>query len=160
MRTLRTVPRHIFLILFSLLMIYPVIWWIGASLKKTSEMASSALWPETPMWENYTKGWAFSSEYSFTTFYANTLMMEFWNVLGGVFTAALVAYGFARLNFKFRGFWFAILLMTLMLPTQVTIVPQYILYNNFGFVDSYVPLVLPHFFGGGAFFVFLSLIHI
>jgi len=155
MRTLRTVPRHIFLILFSLLMIYPVIWWIGASLKKTSEMASSALWPETPMWENYTKGWAFSSEYSFTTFYANTLMMEFWNVLGGVFTAALVAYGFARLNFKFRGFWFAILLMTLMLPTQVTIVPQYILYNNFGFVDSYVPLVLPHFFGGGAFFVFL-----
>jgi ABC-type glycerol-3-phosphate transport system permease component len=147
--------RHIFLTLFSLLMIYPVIWWVGASLKKTSEMASSKLWPETPMWENYTKGWAFTGEFNFTDFFANSLMMEFWNVLGAMLTSAIVAYGFARLSFKFRSFWFAVLLMTLMLPGQVTIVPQYILYNNFGFVDSYIPLVLPHFFGGGAFFIFL-----
>lgn len=150
-----TALRHLFLTAFSLLMIYPVIWWVGASLKKTSEMGSSSLWPETPMWENYTKGWAFSSEYTFTTFFSNTLMMEFFNVLGGVMTAAIVAYGFGRLNFKLRNFWFAILLMTLMLPGQVTIVPQYILYNNFGLTDSYIPLVLPHFFGGGAFFIFL-----
>ncbi|MEX2416609.1 MAG: carbohydrate ABC transporter permease [Paenibacillaceae bacterium] len=147
--------RHIFLTVFSLLMIYPVIWWLGASLKKTSEMASSSIWPEIPMWENYTKGWTFTGEYTFTNFFANTLMMEFWNVLGGVLTAAIVAYGFGRLSFKFRGFWFSILLMTLMLPGQVTIVPQYILYNNFGFVDSYIPLILPHYFGGGAFFIFL-----
>lgn len=150
-----TAIRHLFLAAFSLLMIYPVIWWVGASLKKTSEMGSSSLWPETPMWENYTKGWAFSSEYTFTTFFSNTLIMEFFNVLGGVLTAAIVAYGFARLNFKLRSFWFAILLMTLMLPGQVTIVPQYILYNNFGLTNSYIPLVLPHFFGGGAFFIFL-----
>lgn len=150
-----TAFRHLFLTAFSLLMIYPVIWWVGASLKKTSEMGSSSLWPETPMWENYTKGWAFSNEYTFTTFFSNTLMMEFFNVLGGVMTAAIVAYGFGRLKFKLRNFWFAILLMTLMLPGQVTIVPQYILYNNFGFTDSYIPLVLPHFFGGGAFFIFL-----
>jgi len=66
-----------------------------------------------------------------------------------------VAFGFARLSFPLRGFWFSLMMMTLMLPGQVTIVPQYILYNTFGFVDSYVPLVLPHFFGGGAFFIFL-----
>ncbi len=155
MKKLQPAIRHLFLTAFSLLMIYPVIWWIGASLKKTSEMAGSALWPETPMWENYTKGWAFSGEFTFATFYTNTLLMEFWNVLGGVLTAAIVAYGFGRLNFKFKSFWFAILLMTLMLPGQVTIVPQYIMYNNWGFTDSYIPLVLPHFFGGGAFFVFL-----
>src|SRR5690554_3635952 len=129
-------------------MIYPVIWWIGASLKKSSEMASSKLWPETPMWENYTKGWQFSSEYTFTTFFTNTLVMEFFNVIGGVLTAAIVAYGFGRIVFKFRGFWFAILLATLMLPGQVTIVPQYIMFNNFCLTDSYVPLILPHFFGG------------
>ncbi|MEX1029065.1 MAG: carbohydrate ABC transporter permease [Paenibacillaceae bacterium] len=156
MKTLRSAfPRHLFLAVFSILMIYPVIWWIGASLKKNSEMASSSLWPATPMWENYTKGWNFSSEFSFTRFFANTLTMELFNVVGGVLTAALVAYGFARLSFKLRGMWFGILLATLMLPGQVTIVPQYILYNNFGLTNSYVPLVLPHYFGGGAFFIFL-----
>lgn len=107
------------------------------------------------MWENYVKGWAFSSKYTFTKFFTNTMIMEFWNVLGGVLTAALVGYGFGRLNFKFRNFWFSVLMMTLMLPAQVTVVPQYILFNKLGLVDSYVPLILPHFFGGGAFFIFL-----
>jgi ABC-type glycerol-3-phosphate transport system permease component len=156
MRTLRTsFLRQIILSLFSLIMIYPVIWWVGASLKTTPEMSSSSIWPEIPMWENYTKGWAFSTEYTFATFYANTLTMELFNVIGGVLTAAMVAYAFGRLKFKFQGFWFAMLMMTLLLPGQVTIVPQYILFNNFGFTNSYVPLVLPHFFGGGAFFIFL-----
>jgi multiple sugar transport system permease protein len=157
MSTLRPVTfvRHLFLLAFSFVMIYPVIWWVGASLKKTSEMGSSKIWPETLMWENYTKGWQFSSEFTFATFFSNTLIMELFNVVGGVFTAALVAYGFGRLKFKLSGMWFAILLGTLMLPGQVTIVPQYIMYNNFGMTDSYIPLVLPHFFGGGAFFIFL-----
>jgi ABC-type glycerol-3-phosphate transport system permease component len=147
--------NHLILIPFSLLMIYPVIWWIGASFKSTAELSLPTLWPETFMWENYTKGWTFSSQFTFAKFFANTLMMEFWNVLGGVLTAALVGYGFGRLNFRFRNFWFSVLLMTLMLPSQVTVVPQYILYNKLGLTDSYIPLILPHFFGGGAFFVFL-----
>ncbi|CAM4065093.1 carbohydrate ABC transporter permease [Paenibacillus alkaliterrae] len=149
------VTNHLFLTCFSLLMLYPVIWWVGASLKKTEEMRLPTIWPEVAMWSNYSKGWNFSAEFSFGHFFANTLMMEFWNVLGGVLTSAIVAYGFARLHFKLRGFWFSILLLTMMLPGQVTIVPQYILYNNLGLVDSYIPLILPHFFGGGAFFVFL-----
>lgn len=146
---------HLILIPFSLLMIYPVIWWIGASFKSTAELSLPTIWPEHWIWENYTKGWAFSSQYTFTTFFSNTLIMEFWNVLGGVLTAALVGYGFARLDFKFKGFWFGVLMMTLMLPAQVTVVPQYILFNSLGLVDSYIPLILPHFFGGGAFFIFL-----
>ncbi|WP_141503845.1 carbohydrate ABC transporter permease [Paenibacillus luteus] len=151
----RSWKSHLILIPFSLLMIYPVIWWIGASFKSTAELSLPSLFPEQWMWQNYTDGWAFSSQYTFTTFFANTLMMEFWNVLGGVLTAALVGYGFGRLNFRFRNFWFAVLMATLMLPAQVTVVPQYILYNKLGFVDSYIPLILPHFFGGGAFFIFL-----
>ncbi|REJ22600.1 MAG: ABC transporter permease, partial [Paenibacillaceae bacterium] len=144
-----------FMIAFSFIMIYPVIWWIGASLKKTEELRLPTIWPEVPIWENYTKGWEFSANYTFGHFFANTLLMEVGNVVGGVLTAAVVAFGFARLNFPLRGFWFSLMMLTLMLPGQVTIVPQYILYNTFGFVDSYVPLVLPHFFGGGAFFIFL-----
>ncbi|WP_274364948.1 carbohydrate ABC transporter permease [Paenibacillus thermotolerans] len=146
---------QVFLTCFSLLMLYPVVWWVGASLKKAEEMRLPTIWPETPMWENFSKGWHFSSEFTFGHFFANTLIMEFWNLLGGVLTSAIVAYGFARLTFKLRNLWFSILLLTMMLPGQVTIVPQYILYNHFGFVDSYIPLILPHFFGGGAFFVFL-----
>lgn len=149
------VASHLLLIAFSLLMLYPVIWWVGASLKTTAEMSSPSIWPSTPIWENYTKGWQFSPEFTFGRFFGNTLLMEFWNVLGGVLTSAIVAYGFARLNFKFRGALFSILLLTMMLPGQVTIVPQYILYNKLQLMDSYIPLVLPHFFGGGAFFIFL-----
>ncbi|GGD57104.1 carbohydrate ABC transporter permease [Paenibacillus nasutitermitis] len=156
MNTVRSkVSNHLFLTLFSLLMVYPVIWWIGASLKKTAELSLPTLWPSTPMWENYSNGWNFSSEYTFAHFFGNTLLMELGNVTGGVLTAAIVAYGFGRLHFKLRGFWFSILLLTMMLPGQVTVVPQYILFNKLGWVDSYIPLVLPHFFGGGAFFIFL-----
>ncbi|MDQ0059183.1 carbohydrate ABC transporter permease [Paenibacillus harenae] len=156
-KTLRNNPvaSHLLLIVFSLLMLYPVIWWIGASLKTTAEMSSPSIWPSTPMWENYTEGWKFSPEFTFGRFFGNTLIMEFWNVIGGVLTSAIVAYGFARLNFKFRGALFSILLLTMMLPGQVTIVPQYILYNKLQLMDSYIPLILPHFFGGGAFFIFL-----
>ncbi|MDQ8733645.1 carbohydrate ABC transporter permease [Paenibacillus sp. LHD-38] len=156
MNSLRSkLSSHLYLTLFSFLMLYPVIWWAGASLKKTEELSLPTLWPSTPMWSNYWDGWHFSAEYTFAHFFGNTLLMELGNVLGGVATAAIVAYGFGRLNFKLRGFWFSILLLTMMLPGQVTVVPQYILFNKLGFVDSYVPLVLPHFFGGGAFFIFL-----
>jgi len=146
---------HLVLIVFSFAMIYPVIWWLGASLKPLDEMRLPAIWPSKPMWSNYSDGWHFSAQYSFAHFFGNTLLMEVGNVFGGVLTAAIVAYGFARLNFWLRGMWFGILLLTLMLPTQVTIIPQYILYNSAGLVNSYVPLVLPHFLGGGAFFIFL-----
>lgn len=149
------VTRHLLLIVLSLLMLYPVIWWVGASLKTTAEMSSPSIWPSKLIWENYTEGWQFSPEFTFGRFFGNTLIMEFWNVLGGVLTSAIVAYGFARLSFKFRGALFSILLLTMMLPGQVTIVPQYILYNKLQLMDSYIPLILPHFFGGGAFFIFL-----
>ncbi|OMF38365.1 ABC transporter permease [Paenibacillus sp. FSL H8-0548] len=156
MNTMRSkLTSHLYLSLFSFLMLYPVIWWAGASLKKTEELSLPTIWPKVPMWSNYVDGWNFSSEYTFAHFFGNTLLMELGNVLGGVVTAAIVAYGFGRLNFKLRGFWFSILLLTMMLPGQVTVVPQYIMFNKLGFVDSYVPLVLPHFFGGGAFFIFL-----
>lgn len=158
MNTLRrwqSLRTHTFLIVVSLLMMYPVLWWIGASLKKDSELSLPTLWPSTPQWVNYSAGWHFSDQFSFTHFYANSLLMEFWNVLGSVATCGLVAYAFARLNFKLRGLWFAIMLLTLMLPGQVTVIPQYIMWNNFGLVDSFLPLIIPHFFGGGAFFIFL-----
>ncbi|UVI33258.1 carbohydrate ABC transporter permease [Paenibacillus spongiae] len=150
-----TLRYHIVLLAFSFLMMYPVFWWIGASLKSNAEMPLPTIWPSKPMWENFYNGWTSFPSFTFTRFFANTLWLEFWCVLGAVLTTPLVAYGFARINFKLKGFMFALLLMTIMLPGQVTIVPQYIMYNKLEMVDSFIPLILPHFFGGGAFFVFL-----
>ncbi|MNB68592.1 L-arabinose transport system permease protein AraQ [compost metagenome] len=146
---------HCGLIFASVLMLYPVLWWIGASLKEASELALPTLWPKHPVWANFSEGWNFSQEHSFATFFRNTLVMELWNVLGAVLTSSLAAFGFARIRFAGNKFWFGIMLLTMMLPYQVTIIPQYIMFNNLGMVNSYIPLILPHFFGGGAFFIFL-----
>ncbi|WP_018753471.1 carbohydrate ABC transporter permease [Paenibacillus sanguinis] len=146
---------HIVMIAASLLMLYPVFWWIGASLKDASEMGLATIWPKQPIWDNYIKGWHFSRDYTFATFFKNTLWMELWNVIGAIISSSLVAFGFARVKFAGSKLWFSILLLTMMLPGQVTLIPQYILYNRLELVDSYIPLVLPHFLGGGAFFVFL-----
>lgn len=146
---------HFWLILGSIIMIYPVIWWIGASFKKTEEMRLPKLFPEVIMWENYTLGWQVTKNFTFTHFFKNSIIMGILIIIGSVLTASLVAYAFGRLRFKFKGLFFSIVLLTLMLPPQVLTVPQYILWNEFGFINSYVPLVLPSFFGGSSFFIFL-----
>ena len=148
------IGRHLFLIVFSLLMIYPIIWWVGASLKAPAEMSLPSIFPHTPVWDNYIQGWKSNGQYTFTKFFKNTLTMEFFNVIGSVCSAALCGFGFGRLRFKGRNLFFTILLITMMLPGQVTIVPQFIYYHKLGLVNSYIPLVLPHFFGG-AFFIYL-----
>ncbi|TVR61803.1 MAG: carbohydrate ABC transporter permease [Spirochaetaceae bacterium] len=147
--------RHLVLTVTSFLMMYPVIWWIGASFKTTPELTQPTLFPERLIWENYTLGWQVTARFSFTRFYFNSMYIGVLIVVGSVLTASLVAYAFGRLRFKFRTFFFSIVLLTLMLPPQVLLVPQYILWNRFGFINSFVPLVLPSFFGGSSFFIFL-----
>lgn len=153
--TVRSILNHVCLILLSLVMIYPVIWWVFASFKTTGEMSSRNLFPEVWTLSNYIEGWQVTSALTFGTFFRNSLFIGVVNVVGAILTSGLVAYGFGRLKFKFKGFWFAVLLMTLMLPGQVTVISQYIMYNNLGFIDTYFPLILPYCLGGGAFFVFL-----
>ncbi|TVQ24903.1 MAG: carbohydrate ABC transporter permease [Spirochaetaceae bacterium] len=150
-----TIRRHVILILTSFLMMYPVIWWVGASFKTTPELTQPTLFPERLVWENYTLGWQVSARHSFTRFYINSIYIGALIVVGSVFTASLVGYAFGRIRFRFRAFFFSIVLLTLMLPPQVLLVPQYILWNQFGFINSFVPLVLPSFFGGSPFFIFL-----
>jgi len=146
---------HIILVLFSIAMLFPVIWWVGATFKTIGEMSSANLFPTAPTLQNYIKGWNLSKAYTFTHFFKNNMIMEVLNVFGSVISSSLVAFGFARVNFKFKSFWFSILMLTLMLPSQVTVVSQYIMYSKLHFTDSYFPLIFPHFLGGGAFFIFL-----
>ncbi|OBZ17751.1 carbohydrate ABC transporter permease [Bacillus sp. FJAT-26390] len=156
--TIKTFRSHIFLTVLSVLMIYPIIWWIGASFKSNEEMNSPSLFPNEWMWSNFTDGWAALPKYTFTHFYMNTFEIMLGVVITSVISCSLVAFGFARLDFPLKKVWFSILMITLMLPTQVTLVPQYIMFNNFGWVNSYLPFYIPHLLAGGVggpFFIYL-----
>lgn len=150
--------RHLFMIAFSLLMAYPVLWWIGASLKSNSELSSPNLFPSSPQWSNFVKGWNSVPGHSFTDFYLNTFGLEIAVLAVTLISSTLVAFGFGRLNFPLKTFWFSLLMVTLMLPGQVLIIPQYAMFHQLGWVNTYLPFIVPHLLAsgaGGTFFVFL-----
>jgi multiple sugar transport system permease protein len=153
---IRGVAFHAIVIALSFVMIYPLLWMLASSFKGPSEIWTnvSSLIPREFTIQNYFDGWRGFGGITFTTFYRNSLIVAGISTLASVFSSAVVAYGFARIRFTGRGFWFALMLATLMLPIQVQIIPQYILFRRLGWVNTYVPLILPHFFGG-PFFIFM-----
>jgi multiple sugar transport system permease protein len=148
--------KHAFLILATLIMIYPLIWMVFASLKPDNEIfnQSLTLWPSEFQWENYSEGWN-GLAVSFTRFFSNSLFITIIAVVGNVISASFAAYAFARLEFTGRNLFFALMMLTLMIPYHVVLIPQYILFMKIGWVDSYLPLIVPKFLAGDAFFVFL-----
>ena len=156
--TKRSVIYHVVVGLFSVLMIYPLIWLIGSSFKPRDEVfrRATALLPENPTISNYVEGWAGFGGITFTTFYINSFIIAGIGTLAAVLSSALVAYGFARLRFAGKKFWFTCMLLTLMLPTQVQIIPQYIIFNRLNWINTFYPLLVPRFFGQ-AFFIFMMI---
>lgn len=147
---------HVFIISLGILMIYPIVWMIMSSFKPNNQIFSNpSLFPVTLTIENYISGWRGYAGTTFGTFFANSLIMCAVAVVGNLISCSMAAYAFARLKFAGRGFWFAIMLITLMLPAHVTLVPRYILFNSFGWVGSYLPILVPKFLAVDAFFVFL-----
>lgn len=154
----RTIGSHVFLVIFSVIMVYPILWWVGAAFKSNEEMSSPNLFPTHWLWSNFSDGWYALPKYSFTHFYINTFELILGVLITSVLSCSIVAFGFARLDFPLKNFWFSILMVTLMLPSQVTMVPQYIMFNAFGWINSYLPFYVPHALAGGIggpFFVFL-----
>ena len=100
------------------------------------------------------RGWS-GLQVSFGKFFLNSLIVSLCCVVGNVLSCSLTAYAFARLEFRGQNFWFALMLGTLMLPYHVTLIPQYILFLNLGWVDTFLPLVVPKFLAVDAFFIFL-----
>jgi len=156
-RAIRTVLYHGFVIALGWLMIYPLAWTLSSSLKPENEIFGNAvsLIPSRLFWENYALGWAGFGNYGFDRFFVNTMVITLLVLIGTLFSTALVAFGFARVQFAARKFWFVCLLATIMLPAQVTLIPQYILFHQLGWVNTYLPLVVPAFIGGTPFFIFL-----
>jgi multiple sugar transport system permease protein len=152
---LGSTSAHVVLGLVSLIMVYPLLWMVGSSLKPDNEIFNSAsIFPSDPNFSAYIRGW-FGLKVSFGRFFANSAVIAVLAVIGNLMSCSLAAYAFARLNFKGRNFWFALMLGTLMLPYHVTLIPQYVLFLNLGWVDTILPLVVPKFLAADAFFIFL-----
>jgi multiple sugar transport system permease protein len=153
---LRHSLTHVFIITLGLLMIYPIAWMIVSSFKPNNMIFSDpGLIPKAVTIDNYVTGWRGYAGTTFATFFANSLMMCVIAIIGNLITCSMAAYAFSRLKFVGRSFWFAIMMITLMLPGHVTLVPRYILFNSLGWVGSYLPILVPKFLATDAFFVFL-----
>jgi multiple sugar transport system permease protein len=151
----RSTIKHVLLIAASLVMIYPLLWLIASSLRPNDIIfRTPGIWVSDLYVENYSKGW-YSLTSPFGLYIMNSAIVVIGAIAGNLFSCTLAAYAFARLKFRFRTVWFAIMLMTIMLPFHVVVVPQYIIFNQLGFVNTFVPLVLPKFLATDAFFVFL-----
>lgn len=154
-RRVRSVLAHVLLIGASILMLYPLLWMLAASVRPQQEIFTNpSIIPSEISFDAFVRGWN-GVKVSFTTFFANSFVIAILAVAGNLITCSLAAYAFARLNFAGRKFWFAMMLMTLMLPYQVVLIPQYILFRQLGWVDTILPLVAPKFLAVDAFFIFL-----
>jgi ABC-type glycerol-3-phosphate transport system permease component len=137
----------------SVVFVIPALWMISTSVKATAQVwAIPPVWiPDRFLWENYTKPW---SLLPFPLFYRNTIVITFFSMIGIALSSSIVAYGFARLRFRGRRFLFLLVLSTMMLPSYVTLIPQYVLFNWLGWINTFKPLIVPRYFGG-AFNIFL-----
>lgn len=147
-----TILKHATLILVAISMILPFLWMISTSLKTNSNVfVVPPQWiPNPVVLENYPLVF---EKVPFLRYFFNTAFVAFFKLLGEVGVSALVAYGFARFNFKGKKILFMFLLATIMLPGESTLVPSFIFWSHLGFIDTYIPLILPAF-GGQAVFIF------
>jgi len=154
-RRLMSILAHAALVVGSIVMLYPLLWMLSASFRPENEIFSStSLIPSAIDLHGYISGW-FGLSRTFDTFLLNSLFISVLCVIGNLAACSLTAFAFSRLEFWGRNFWFALMLGTLMLPYQVVLIPQYVLFLNLGWVNTFLPLVVPKYLASDAFFIFL-----
>lgn len=153
-RFMSKVITYALLALGSFIFIIPFAWLLSSSLKGEYEIfLQPPKWIPNPMrWDNYSKA---ITAVPFFTFLGNTLKITILSIIGNVFMSALTAFAFARLRARGSNFLFGILLATMMLPSQVTMIPTFVMFSNMGMANTHLPLILPVFFGGSAYHIFL-----
>lgn len=151
----RKILYHLFVIAFGFMMIYPVFWMISGSFKDNSEILRGglSLFPREWKISNYSVGWNGFGGITFATFFKNSVWITVVATFGTVISSSLVAYSLSRIRYKGRKFWFTCMIATMMLPSQVIMIPSFLLWYNLGFNNTYVPLILPYFCGQ-AFFIY------
>lgn len=148
--------KHLVLAGLAAVMFYPLAWMIAASLRPATMINDFSLWPGAAFTlDNYMQGWKGLGGVDFTRFFANSLLIAVLSVIGNVMSCAMAAYAFARINFPYRGILFALMLGTLMIPYHAILIPQYLMFRSFGWLNTPLPLVIPKFLATDAFFIFL-----
>jgi len=148
--------RHLLIILIGLAMLYPVLWLLASSFKPNQDIfTDTGLWPSTWTFDNYRNGWRGFQGITFARFFGNSALVSVLAVLGNIITCSFAAYAFARLEFRFKKIWFAMMLVTIMLPYHVTLVPQYIIFSELHWINTYLPLFLPKWLAHDSFFILL-----
>lgn len=152
-RRISDIILFIVLCLGAAIILAPIAWMVCTALKSAPEVASypPTLLPQKPLFENFVIAW---TKAPFTRYTCNTLIIVFFTIIGGVFSNSFIAYGFAKIDFKGRNFLFNIVLATMMIPGFVTLVPTYVIFSKLHWVDTYLPLIVPAFFGN-AFHIFM-----
>lgn len=155
-KALKWTVYHLLVAGFALLMLYPVLWLFMSSFKQSTLIfvTADSLIPAPWEWQNYVQGWKGIGGHSFGVFIKNSMVLVVLSTIGAIFSSALIAFGFARIQFFGKSFWFTLMMVTLMLPYEVVMIPQYILFAKLGWLNSILPIVVPNYFGN-AFFVFL-----
>jgi len=145
---------YLFTIGLSLMFFFPFFWTISSSLKTAVELIEypPSLFPAHPKWVNYYTAW---TTIGFGSFFINTAIITVLSLVGQVVSAFLVAYGFARFRFPARNVLFVLCLSTMILPPHVTIIPLFLLFRKFHWINTFKPLIVPSYFGGGAMSIFL-----
>lgn len=148
--------RYALLVGVGLLMLYPLLWMIGGAFKPNHEIFGSiGFIPSEPTLDGFRDGWRTSTEYTFATYLANTFMIVVPKVILTVVSSVVVAFGFARFNIPGRKLLFALLIATVLLPKSVLLIPQYLMFREFGWLDTFLPLYVPSAFAVEGFFVFM-----
>ncbi|MEU0079351.1 carbohydrate ABC transporter permease [Micromonospora tulbaghiae] len=154
----RNVLRLVVLVAIVAVVLYPLFWMLGTSVKSQAEIVNNVgLLPERFTPGNYLDGWT-NFDISFGRFFLNSALVSGLTVVGNALSCLLAAYALGRLRFRLRKLWFTVMIGTLLLPGHVLIVPQYILFRSLGLVGGdwpYLPLLVPQFLATEAFFVFL-----
>lgn len=148
---------HILVMGIGVIMLYPLFWMFMSSFKETGTIFTTAaqLIPEKFVLDNYSNGWKGFAGVSFSTFFSNSLFIAVIGTIGTLVSSACVAYAFARCEFRGKKILFGAMLVSMMLPGQILMVPQYLWYQKLGWVGSFAPLIVPFFFAIQGFFVYL-----
>src|SRR3954453_994692 len=146
---------HTVLILGAIAMLYPLLWMLSSSFKFTTDIFSqTGLLPSRVTGANYPDGWT-ALPRDFGHYILNSTIIVAGSIIGNLVACSLAAYAFARLEFRFKKFWFAVMLGTMMLPIHVVIVPQYVLFSQLDWINTFWPLIVPKLLATDAFFIFL-----
>ena len=153
---LQKMGLHIVLTAVLVVMLYPVIWMVMSSLRPEEEIFGGlGLIPDTWTLQNYVSGWTLFGDKTFGLFLINSFVICALAIIGNLVACSMAGYAFARLHFRFKWFWFAMMLGTIMLPVHAQLIPQYIFFLEIGWVNTILPLVVPKFLATDAFFIFL-----